>query len=72
MLILVPRHRMDGILGENRDPPLALERVRIHHALLNDLVVAERTGLAEHFVHQRRLAVIDVRNDGNVANLHSL
>jgi hypothetical protein len=61
-----------SVLRENGDSPLALERVRIHHALLNDLIVAERTGLAEHLVHQRRLAVVDVRDNGDVTNLHSL
>lgn len=33
------------------------------------LVVAEDLGLLQHGVHQCRLAVVDVRNDGNVAQL---
>ena len=66
----VPAH--GGVLGEDRDAPLALERVGVHHALLHDLIVAERAGLPEHLVDERRLAVIDVGDDGDVANLHSL
>ena len=60
------------VLGENRYPPLALERVRIHHALLNDLILAECSRLSEHLVHERRLAMVDVRDNGNVTDLHSL
>jgi hypothetical protein len=60
-----------GVLGEDGDPPLALERVGVHHALLHDLVLAEGPALAEHLVHERGLAVIDVGDDGDVANLHS-
>ena len=32
------------------------------------LVCAEKSALGEHGVHQRGLAVIDVRNDGNIAH----
>jgi hypothetical protein len=65
-----PSHRR--ILGQDRDAPLALERVRIHHALLNHLILAKGAGLAQQFVDEGGLAVIDVRNDGDVANLHRL
>ena len=61
-----------GVLGEDRDAPLALQRVGIHHALLHDLVLAKGAGLAEHLVDERRLAVIDVRDDGDVPDLHKL
>ena len=61
-----------GVLGENGDSALALERIGIHHALGDDLILAERAGLAEHLVDERRLAVIDVGDDGDVTNLHSL
>ena len=72
MLIFVPCQRMDGVLGENGDAALALERIRVHDALLHDLILAERAGLAEHLVDERRLAVIDVRDDGDVTDFHSL
>jgi hypothetical protein len=65
-----PAHRR--VLREDRDPPLALERVGVHHPLLDDLVLAERAGLPEHLVDESGLAVVDVGDDGDVANLHSL
>ena len=68
MLILVPLPADGGVLGEDGDAPLALERVGVHHALFDLLVVAERPGLAEHLVHQGGLAVVDVRDDGDVTN----
>jgi hypothetical protein len=35
------------------------------------LVLAEDSRLAEHLVHQRRLAVIDVGNDGDISDGHA-
>jgi hypothetical protein len=62
-----------GVLREDRDAPLALERVGVHDALLHLLVGAERASLAEHLVHERRFAVVHVRDDGNVPDLsHSV
>ena len=62
---------VDGsVLGEDRDAPLALEGVRVHDAFLDDLVLAERTGLPKHLVHEGRFAMIDVGDDGDVADLH--
>jgi hypothetical protein len=52
--------------------PLALERVGVHHALGDDLIIPEGAGLAEHLVDEGRLPVIDVRDDGDITNLHSL
>ena len=49
------------VLREDRDAALALEVVGVHHALDDDLVRAERPGLAEHVVDERGLAVVDVR-----------
>ena len=39
------------------------------HALDHLLVVAEDVGLAQHAVHQGGLAVVDVGDDGDVANV---
>lgn len=52
--------------------PLALERIRVHHTLGDDLILAERTGLAQHLVHQGGFPVVDVRDNCNVADVHSL
>ncbi len=60
-----------GVLRENRDALLALELARVHgavgHAL--GLMLGERTGLAEHRVDKSCLAVVDVRDDRDVAEV---
>src|SRR5690606_292164 len=58
------------VLGEDRDPPLAFERIGIHHALLYHLILPEGAGLPEHLVHERGFPVVDVRYDGDVADVH--
>ena len=56
-----------GVLGEDRDALLALEVHRVHDPVGDLLVGAERAGLAEHGVDERGLAVVDVGDDGDVA-----
>ena len=64
---------VDGrVLGQDRDAALALEVVRVHDALGDLLVGAEGAALAEQGVHERGLAVVDVGDDGDVAQLHPL
>ena len=58
-----------GVLGEDRDAAFALERVRIHDALLHVLARVERAGLTQQLVDERGLAVVDVRDDRDVAKL---
>ena len=61
---------VDGrLLGQDRDALLALEVARIHDPVDHGLVGAEGAGLAEHRVHERGLAVVDVRHDGDVAEV---
>ena len=57
------------LLGQDRDALLALEIARIHDPVDDRLVGAEGAGLAEHRVHERGLAVVDVRDDGDVAEV---
>jgi len=54
-------------LGQNRDAALALEFVRIHHAVRDFFVGPENAGLFQHGVDQCGLAVVDVRNDCDIA-----
>ncbi len=42
---------------------------RIHHALFHFLIGAKRPGLAQQLIDQGGLAVVDVRNDGDVTDL---
>ena len=59
------------VLGEDRDPLLALEVHRVHHPLGDVLALAEGAGLPEHLVDQRRLAVVDVGDDRDVSEVVS-
>ncbi len=67
--IVAPSDRR--ILGENRDPALALQVVRIHDAFLQILARIERAGLTQQLIDERGLAMIDVCDDGDVAKFLS-
>ena len=58
-----------GVLRHDRDALLALEVDRVHDPLGHRLVRAEDAALPEHGVDQRRLAVVDVGDDGDVAEV---
>ena len=58
-----------AVLGQNGDAALALDVTGVHYALGNLLVVAEGAALAQHLVHQRSLAMVNVRDNGNVAQI---
>ena len=57
-----------GVFGENCDPALPLEIVRVHHTGWNRLSLSEDARLVEHGIHQCGFAMVDVGNDRNVAN----
>ena len=60
----------DGrVLGHDRDPALALDRVAVHDALGYLLVLAEDVALLEHGVDEGRLPVVDVGDDRDVADV---
>ena len=60
----------DGaMLGADGDAALALEVLAVHDALAHLLILAEGAGAAEDGVNQRGLAVVNMRDDGQVANL---
>ena len=69
ILALTPFDR--GALRQDGDPAFLFEVVRIHRALLDALVVAERPRLAEQLVDEGGLAMIDVRDDGDIAQRHA-
>ena len=58
-----------GSLRQNRDSPLALQLIGIHHALHQLFVGSENSALPQHRVHERRLAMINVSDNGYVSNL---
>ena len=72
MLMRMSFQTTRGRLGEDGDAALALEVVRIHHPFGDPLVLAERAGLLQQPVDERRLAVVDVGDDGDVAEFHGV
>jgi hypothetical protein len=58
-----------GVLREDRDALLALEVHRVHDAVIDVLVLSEGAGLPEHGVDERRLPVVDVRDDRHVSEV---
>ena len=68
--MILPDH--GGRLGEDRDAALALEIVGVHHPFGDALILAERAGLLQQPVDERRLAVVDVGDDGDVAEFHGV
>ena len=60
---------LDGaVLGEDGNATLALDVVGIHDALAEPLVGGKGARLLQQAVDQRGLAVVDVRDDGDVAD----
>ncbi len=57
-----------GVLRHDGDALLTLEVHRVHDALGDVLVVAEGAGLPEKRIDEGRLAVVDVGDDGDVAD----
>ena len=58
-----------GVLGQDGDALLALQVTGVEHPLVDGLVGPEGAGLPEHGVDQRGLAVVDVGDDGHVADV---
>ena len=56
-----------GVLRQDRDAALALELIAVHGPLGHALVDPKHSRLAEHGIDERGLAVIDVRDDGDIA-----
>ena len=56
-----------GVLGQDGDAPLPLQVAGVHHPVLDLLVGPKGAALFEHLVHQRRLSVVHVGDDGDVA-----
>ncbi len=59
------------VLGEDGDAALLLEIVRVHDPFVDLLVRADGSGLLEERVDERGLAVVDVGDDGYVADVVS-
>ena len=63
---------IDGdILGQNRDAPLALQRIAVQQRVLRHLAVAKVVALTQQRVDEGGLAVIDVSDNRDVSNVIS-
>ena len=58
-----------GVLGQDGNAALALDVAGVHHAVNGLLILVIGAALLEHLVDQGGLAVVNVGNDGNVANV---
>ena len=68
MLIFVSVIEDGGVFREDGDAALAFELVGIHDALGDGFIGAEGSGLAKHGVDESGLAVVDVGDDGDIAD----
>ena len=60
----------DGdVLGQDRDAAFAFEVVGVEDLLADELGFAEPPALAQHAIDQAGLAVVDVGDDGHVADV---
>ena len=57
------------VFGKDRNAPFALQGIAVHNSLVNHLICAECAALAQHFVHQRGLAVVNMRNNGYISQI---
>ena len=69
MLILIVAVVDGDVLGQDRDAALALQIVGVEDPLALELRGPELPRLAEHRVDQRRLAVVNVGDDGHVSDV---
>ena len=58
-----------AVLGQNGNAALTLDIAAVHDTLGDNLVIAECAALMQHCVHQRGLAVVNVSDNGNVAQI---
>ena len=60
--------RNGGVFRQDGDAALPLELAGVHNAFHRGLAPAENATLPEHGVYQRGLAMVNVRDDGDVPN----
>ncbi len=69
MFSLVSPYVDRGVLGEDRDAALALLVHGVHDAIGHRRALPESARLTQHGVDERRLAMVDVGDDGDVAEI---
>ena len=58
-----------GVLGQNGDAALFFLVVAVHHALVVELVTLQGAGLTQQGVDEGGFAMVDVGDDGDVAQI---
>ena len=58
-----------GVLGQNGNAPLPLQVPGVHDTLHGGLIFPVDTALLQHLVHQSGLAMVNVGDNGNIADL---
>ncbi len=56
------------VFGQDGDAALFFKVVAIHHPLGDGFVLAVHAGMLQHGIHQGGLAVVDVGDDGDIAD----
>ena len=59
------------ILGHDRDALLALQVIGVHDAVNDLLILAIHASLLQHVIDEGGLAMVNVSDDGDVANVCS-
>ena len=60
-----------GVFGQDRDALFPLQVAAVQHSLSGLAALVQRAGLPQHGVDQRRLTVVDVGDNGDVAEIHA-
>src|SRR5699024_6094849 len=58
-----------GVLGQDRDALLPLQVTAVHHPFAAGAALADGAGLARHGIDEGCLTVVDVGDDGDVAQV---
>ncbi len=65
--VVLPLQR--GVLGQDGDATFLFLVVAVHHALVLELLAVQGAGQAQEFVDEGGLAVVDVGDDGDIAEI---
>ena len=68
ILILMPFQNHGAVFGGNGDTPFALQIHVVHQPFGNLLAFAKQTALTEHGIHQGGFAVVNMGDNGNIAD----
>ena len=63
-----PFHR--GGFGQNGDAALAFQIIAVHGALGHGLIGTKSARLFQQFIHEGGFAMINMRDDRNIAKIH--